>query len=122
MTTGHRILIIDDEPLILEVLESQLNSMGLTCRTYESPLQGLRALNDFQPDIILCDLRMPDMNGVEVLARVRSLGLKTPFFLMTGFSDKNDLAETADLHLAGLIEKPFRLSELKKLLFDFFTP
>lgn len=67
-----RVLIIDDEWTIAKALSSRLGLSGFDARSAPDGVSGLRAAADFRPDAILLDLRMPDMDGFEVLRRLRA--------------------------------------------------
>ena len=114
-----RILIVDDEPLILEVLDIHLSGMGLVCRTAGSAEIALDIVTDFQPDLILSDFRMPKVDGVELLSRVRGRGIAAPFFIMSGYSDERPAFAAKTLQLTGIIEKPFQMTDLKKMIAPF---
>ncbi|MHB8301580.1 MAG: response regulator transcription factor [Acidobacteriaceae bacterium] len=66
-----RVLLVDDEPLLLKALSAVLEANGFVCRTAEDGFEALRCLRETPPDIIISDLRMPNMSGFELLAIVR---------------------------------------------------
>lgn len=66
-----RVLLVNDEPLLLESLSAILGANGFVCRTAEDGFEALRCLRETAPDIIISDLRMPNMSGFELLAIVR---------------------------------------------------
>ena len=73
MTTDFspRVLLVDDEPLLLKSLSAVLEANGFVCRTAEDGFEALRCLRETPPDIIISDLRMPNMSGFELLAIIR---------------------------------------------------
>ena len=66
-----RVLLVDDEPLLLEALKAILEEHGFVCRTAGDGFEALRMLRQTTPDIIISDLRMPNMSGFELLAIIR---------------------------------------------------
>ncbi len=69
-----RILVIDDEPQITRVLRAALAAQGFDVRTANDPEEGLRLFKDWAPDLVITDLMMPVMSGVEVCRAIRSVG------------------------------------------------
>ncbi len=67
-----RILVIDDEPQITRVLRAALSAQGYDVRTANDPEEGLRVFKDWPPDLVVTDLMMPGMSGVEVCRAIRS--------------------------------------------------
>ena len=66
-----RILVIDDEPQITRVLRAALSAQGYDVRTANDPEEGLRLFRDWAPDLVVTDLMMPVMSGVEVCRAIR---------------------------------------------------
>ena len=69
-----RILVIDDEPQITRVLRASLSSQGYDVRTANDPEEALRVFKDWPPDLVITDLMMPGMSGVEVTRAIRAQG------------------------------------------------
>ena len=69
-----RILVIDDESQITRVLRAALSAQGYDVRTANDPDEGLRLFRDWPPDLVITDLMMPGMSGVEVCRIIRSRG------------------------------------------------
>ena len=67
-----RILVIDDEPNITRVLRGSLSAQGYDVRTANDPEEGLRTFKDWTPDLVITDLMMPGMSGVEVCRAIRA--------------------------------------------------
>jgi two-component system response regulator MprA len=101
MMTPARILIVDDDETVLQTFAKALSLEGYEVRTAASPLIGLQEVEDTPPDAILLDLRMPFVNGVGFLYRLRaqSAHRHTPVAIITGDSCIDD---PAMIELQGL--------------------
>ena len=71
MSESNRILIIDDEPAIIEELSDYLTEEGYDVRTALDGAGGLQLLEEFRPKVVVTDLKLPDISGLEILARAR---------------------------------------------------
>ncbi|MGI5902139.1 MAG: response regulator [Desulfitobacteriia bacterium] len=108
-----RLLIVDDQKGIRMLLTEVFSGH---CEAIESCSNGIAALElipKFNPDLILLDVKMPGMNGIEVLKRLRDTNRRVKVVLMSAYSDRHFVQETTDLDVAALIMKPFDLKELK---------
>ena len=79
-----RVLIVDDESYVREVLRDFLTSMGDEVATAASAAEALELVPTFQPDVILTDMKMPSMSGVDLLGALRGSGVTVPVILITG--------------------------------------
>lgn len=119
MSSGH-LLVIDDDSDIGEFIKAAAEQLGLRCTTVTS---AKTISQEFSPEItlILLDLMMPEMDGIEALRLLSQLGCKAPIVLMSGISKRVletavKLARALGLEIAGQLQKPFRLVELEGLL------
>ena len=94
MTTPARILIVDDDETVLQTFAKALSLEGYDVRVARSPLIGLQEVEDMPPDAILLDLRMPFVNGIGFLYRLRARDAHrhTPVAIITGDSCIDDPA------------------------------
>jgi two-component system response regulator MprA len=115
MTTPARILIVDDDETVLQTFAKALSLEGYDVRVAASPLVGLQEAVDTPPDAILLDLRMPFVNGVGFLYRLRAqtANRHTPVAIITGDSCIDDPAMT-ELHglEAEVLFKPIWIDEV----------
>jgi two-component system OmpR family response regulator len=105
-----RVLYIDDEPDIREVVELSLGlDPSLSVRSCASGKGALALAPDWSPDIILCDVVMPTMDGPATLARMRQCPqiVSTPFVFMTSRAQAHEIEHFKSLGAAGIILKPF---------------
>ncbi len=85
MNNNKNILLVDNDPTILSVLKARLVSAGLKVFTAGNGLQALEILNAHQVDVLVSDVKMPGMNGMELLAEVRSIKPRLPVIFMTAY-------------------------------------
>ena len=115
MNTPARILIVDDDETVLQTFAKALSLEGYDVRVAADPLLGLREVEDTPPDAILLDLRMPFVNGIGFLYRLRAQRAHrhTPVAIITGDSCIDDPAMNELLRLDAEIRfKPMWLEEL----------
>jgi two-component system cell cycle sensor histidine kinase/response regulator CckA len=112
MPSPHRILICDDEQRIRKSLGGLLEDHGYEVVTTPSSSECLEmlAIHDF--DLVILDIIMPDMDGIEVLARIKKMRKDTEVIMITGYADKDKAVATFRLSAYDFIEKPFESKEI----------
>ena len=110
------VLIVDDETGILESLGILLRNAGFDTHTARGGRAGLELLGSLQPDIVLSDVRMPDVGGVEILAAARQQDPDTPVILMTAQATLQSAMQAVNEGAFYYIQKPFRNDELLAIL------
>jgi DNA-binding NtrC family response regulator len=111
-----RFMIVDDHPSIRKLCMTVGASLGFSCLEAESAVAALAQLENYSPDIILADLMMPNMTGLEFLPRVKELLPRTEVAIMTGHASIETAVQAMKLGAYDYITKPFRIEELKLLL------
>ncbi len=106
-----RILVIDDESQITRVLRAALAAQGYDVRTANEPQEGLRVFRDWAPDLVITDLMMPDMSGVDVCRAIRSRGA-TPVLVLSVREHERSKVEALDAGADDYVTKPFGIQEL----------
>ncbi len=106
------VLVVEDEAPLAETLRFNLEDEGYRVRTAEDGLEGLSMAQALQPDLVLLDLMLPRMDGIEVLRRIRERS-QTPVLLLTARTSEADRVRGLDLGADDYITKPFSLAELK---------
>ena len=106
-----KILIVDDDPDIMRLLATTLREVGYAPLTAASAIEGLRALFNERPNLILLDVMMPGMDGWEMAARVRELS-DVPLIMVTAKDGEVDKLRGFNLGIDDYITKPFSLMEL----------
>jgi len=115
MDTQPSILVIDDEPDNFDVIETLLDGQGYQLHYAPSGQQALTRLNSFQPDVILLDVMMPDLDGMEVCRRIKAdVQWETvPIVMVTALTAKEDLARCLGAGADDFISKPINSLELR---------
>ena len=106
-----RILVIDDEPQITRVLRAALGAQGYDVRTANDPEEGLRLFNEWPPDLVVTDLMMPGISGVEVCRAIRARGA-TPVLVLSVREHERAKVEALDAGADDYVTKPFGIQEL----------
>ncbi len=107
-----RILVVDDEENVVEVLSEYFGGQGYTVATASNGEEALRTLPDFRPSVLLLDVRMPGIDGVEVLRRVRAADKSVAVIMVTANEDVELARETLKLGAFDYVAKPFDFSYL----------
>jgi two-component system KDP operon response regulator KdpE len=106
-----RILIIDDEPQITRVLRAALMAQNYDVRTANDPEEGLRLFGEWTPDLVISDLMMPGLSGIEVCRAIRSQGA-TPVLVLSVREHERSKVEALDAGADDYVTKPFSIQEL----------
>ncbi len=99
--------VVDDDAAIRDSLAFLLDTANLVSRTYESAAALLAHAADLEPGCIVTDVRMPDMNGLEMVRRLSEIGIRHPVIVMTGHADVPLAIEAVRAGVKDFIEKPF---------------
>ena len=105
-----RVLVIDDEPQILRTLRINLSVRGYEVTTAETGAAALKSAAEQPPDVIVLDLGLPDMSGIEVLAGLRGW-LSAPVIVLSARIDSADKVEALDAGADDYVTKPFGMEE-----------
>lgn len=111
MTAGAKILVIDDEVAVLHFLEVALSAQGYTVLQATTGKKGLQQAQDLRPDLVILDLELPDMTGLEVLNKLREWS-RVPVIVLTVKSDEDDKVALLESGADDYLTKPFGVSEL----------
>ncbi len=106
------ILIIDDDPHLPTLMRVNLQEVGYTVVTASSGEEGLRLLQEYQPDLVLLDIMMPDMDGWETCRRIRTIST-VPIIFLTAKQTEMDKVKGLNLGADDYIAKPFHQLELR---------
>ena len=111
------VVLIDDEKGVLLALKLVLGAMGHLVKDFNHPVEAVEYIKSGEHiDLVICDLRMPGLNGLEVLAEVRAFAPKLPFLLISGHAEEDDIKRAKELGSTGFVGKPFSPDELAPFL------
>ncbi|ETZ90300.1 response regulator [Mycobacteroides abscessus MAB_030201_1075] len=105
-----RVLVVDDEPQILRAMRINLSARGYEVVTASSGAGALRAAAETQPEVVILDLGLPDMDGTEVLAGLRGW-TDVPVIVLSARTDSADKVEALDAGADDYVTKPFGMDE-----------
>lgn len=108
MTT---ILLVDDEPLIIDSLTYSLKREGFEVKVAYDGTQALQSVQEYEPDLIVLDLMLPDISGLEVCRRIRT-GRTTPVIMLTARGEEIDRVLGLEVGADDYLAKPFSFREL----------
>jgi CheY-like chemotaxis protein len=109
------ILVVDDEPGIRTMIQFELSQQGYDILTAESGAKALEILNGRTVNLILTDMRMPQMDGLELVSRVRQILPTIPIVLMTGFVEER-VRKVQEQKVSGTLNKPFTIDQLAEMV------
>lgn len=109
-----RILVIEDEELVREVIVEFLEAEGFQAICTENGREGVQLAKESQPDLIICDILMPEMDGYQVLRELQqeSSTAGIPFIFLTAKAGREALQQGLGLGASEYLEKPIRLADL----------
>ena len=123
----NKILIVDDEPFNLDLLEQELSDLGYSSERAGDGAQALEKIDKLNPDLVLLDYRMPEMNGIDVLREIRQRKKDLPVIMITAYGTIEVAVEAVKAgaddfvtkpfdpeHLAVVVKKALQRSELKQ--------
>jgi two-component system, OmpR family, KDP operon response regulator KdpE len=114
---GHRsekarVLLVDDEPQIIRTLQATLSTQGYDIRTAPNGLDGLILFREWKPDLVITDLSMPEMSGVELCREIRTIA-NTPIIVLSVREQEGAKVSALDAGADDYVTKPFNIQELK---------
>ena len=113
-----RVFLIDDERIFVESLTKVLKKRGMEVQAAFDGLSALKLLSTAEPDVIVLDLRMPGMDGLEVLQEIRVRDALTPVILLTGNLDVDRVIQVMDQGVANVLLKPCPIETLVSTIED----
>jgi len=111
MTDNARILVVDDEPQLTRVLRMGLKSRGYDVRVASDGITGFELFNDWHPNLVITDLAMPNMDGLELCRRLRSIS-QIPIIILSAKGEEKIKVEALDVGADDFVTKPFGIDEL----------
>ncbi len=112
-TIDRTILLVDDEADIRDVLQLSLEDMGYTVHTADNGQEALRRFRTLQPPVVLTDIKMPVLDGIELLRRVKQINPETEVVMITGHGDMKLAIESLKNEATDFITKPINIDALE---------
>ncbi|MDP4506039.1 response regulator transcription factor [Nonomuraea turcica] len=107
-----RLLIVEDDPNILELLAASLRFAGFDVTTAKSGLDAVAAVQRHRPDLVVLDVMLPDLDGFEIVKRMRGGGVHTPVVFLTARDETEDKIRGLTIGGDDYVTKPFSLEEV----------
>ncbi|MBI4379773.1 MAG: response regulator [candidate division NC10 bacterium] len=111
-----RVLVVDDDPNVQEILREFLSAKGYEVITAGDGAEGLRRVKEERPHLILLDIQMPKMDGLEVLRRLREIDKEVSVIMVTGVNEEAIGRKAMELGAFDYIVKPLDLPYLERTL------
>lgn len=111
MNDRARILVVDDEPQLIRVLRTGLKSRGFDVRGAADGEAGLETFNEWHPDLVITDLAMPNVDGLEFCRRLRAIS-QVPIIVLSAKGEEKTKVEALDIGADDFVTKPFGIDEL----------
>ena len=108
------ILVVDDEIDVLEMIELGLRSAGYQMLTADSGERAIEIFGQQKADLVICDIKMPKMNGIATISRLREQDPGLPVVVLTGYLGPQTIEECEQLGGVEVVRKPFLFRELSK--------
>ena len=111
MNERARILVVDDEPQLIRVLRTGLKSRGYDVRGASDGESGLEIFSEWHPDLVITDLAMPNVDGLELCRRLRAIS-QVPIIVLSAKGEEKTKVEALDIGADDFVTKPFGIDEL----------
>ena len=111
MSEKPRILVVDDEPQLTRVLRTGLKARGYDVLAAEDGVSGFELFKTWQPALVITDLAMPNMDGLELCRQVRSIS-QVPIIILSAKGEERIKVEALDIGADDFVTKPFGIDEL----------
>ena len=111
-----RVIVVDDDAEVLKTLRKILLRRGYEVFPFESSVQAVEFLKKGKVDLILSDLKMPEMDGIQFLNRAKGLHPKTPFILITGFATLDTAISAIKWGAFDYLRKPFEVKKIYEVI------
>jgi len=113
---SKKIVIVDDEAGIVEEVRDFLTDEGYDVHCADTGREGIELIKKIKPDLVLLDMKLPDMSGLDVLRKCKEVAPQTKVIVNTGYVDQKVIDETERLGRDTFLQKPFDLNQLKNEL------
>ena len=116
MSDKLRTLVLDDEPIVCKRLKPALEKNGYDVEIFEDPVKALQRIDEQDFDIVVTDIRMEDIDGIQVLEHVRARSRRTKVIIITGYATVEMAREALAKGAFDFIAKPFKPDDLRAVI------
>lgn len=116
MSEQLKLLLLDDESIVGKRLKPALTKVGCEVEVFEDPKEALKRIDEQEFDIVVTDIRMKDVDGIEVLEHVLRKSSKTKVIMITGYAMMETAREAMEKGAFDFIAKPFEPDELRAVI------
>jgi len=116
LTTSYEVLIVDDEPIVGKRLKSALEKSGYTVEAFDSSKGALDRISEKKFDFVVTDVRMDDVDGIDILNKVMETSPRTKVIIITGYATIELAREALVKGAYDFIAKPFQPDDLREVL------
>ena len=111
---GRKILVLEDEPAVQTLIKKQLQAQGFDVTVASDGLDGLMKLEGMRPELIICDVMMPNLDGMEFVKAIKGHGgtAQIPVILLTAKTDPRSMIDGINVGARFYVTKPFQLDDL----------
>jgi two-component system response regulator (stage 0 sporulation protein F) len=113
MDKPPKVLVVDDEAGVRLLLELVFGEEGYQVDSATNGLQALQKVRSFQPDVVIMDVKMPVMDGLEALPRIKALSPQTKVIIITAYLEAANVKQVWERGASGFLFKPFDLEDIK---------
>lgn len=111
-----KLLIVDDDENLRELFTFSMQREGFEVGQAVDGADGLQKIESFKPDVVVCDLMMPNINGFMLIGRLHSQGVRVPIVVLTGFWEQaNEAMLREDPNVVEFLRKPVKYAELAEV-------
>lgn len=107
-----KIIIIDDDDLILNSIKKQLKNENYFVEYINNPIEGIKKINEEDYNLVICDVKMKPIQGIEVLKLVKELFPDLPVIIITGYVDDKIIEEAKKIGCSDFLIKPLKRTQL----------
>ena len=116
MATREEIIIIDDEDNVRDILSQCVELEGYVPRTFSDARDALKRIEEVKPILVLADISMPEMNGLDFVRELRKSHVHLPVIFLTAFADHDNFRESLRYRVADFIAKPYTADVVRKAI------
>jgi len=118
MSANLQVLLIDDEEIVGKRLKPAIEKMGCTVETFLNPLEAVARVGEKEFDVVITDVRMDEMDGLQVLEHVQKKSTRTKVIVITGFAMMNLAREAMEKGAFDFISKPFKPNDIRRVVLN----